>query len=206
MWVSRLVFFPVLACFSASDVRPAGTERPKPELTLTVRVYNLAKVPNQTIQLAEATAAWIFRRSGIELSWTDCAIPAQETPKSPECAPTTDPLTESIRILPQPMTERFRLPDAKFGVAFPPDKVFVFFDRLEAVTKDTGFSRPKVLGHIMAHELGHLLLQAEVHSTTGIMTENLLSKTCQRPGVLVFTPWESEQMRAQLQRHLLAKN
>jgi len=198
MWVSRFVVFASLACCSA--------EAPKPEAQLTVRVYNLAKVPHQTLQLAEETAAWIFRRSGIELRWVDCPISTPDIPTLSECAPTTDPLTASIRILPQPISERFALPAAKFGVAFPPDKVFVFFDRVQSATKDTGFSRPKVLAHIMAHELGHLLIQPEVHSTTGIMTENLLSKDCQRPGVLVFTPPQGEQMRAQLQRQLLAKN
>ena len=198
MWVSLFVVFASLACCSA--------EAPKPEAQLTVRVYNFAKVPHQTLQLAEETAAWIFRRSAIELRWVDCPISTPDIPTLSECAPTTDPLTASIRILPQPMSERFGFPATKFGVAFPPDKVFVFFDRLQAATKDTGFSRPKVLAHIMAHELGHLLIQPEVHSTTGIMTENLLSKDCQRPGVLVFTPSQGEQMRAQLQRQLLAKN
>jgi len=198
MWLSRFVVFASLAC--------CGAEQSKPEAQLTVRVYNFAKVSRQTLQLAEETAAWIFRHSGIELQWVDCPISTTDNLKFPECAPTTDPLTASIRILPQPMSERFALPAAKFGVALPPDKVFVFFDRVEAATEDTGFSRPKVLAHVMAHELGHLLIQSEVHSITGIMTENLLSKDCQRPGVLVFTPSQGEQMRAQLQRQLFAKN
>jgi len=164
-------------------------------------VYDFAKVPHDTLLQGEETAAWIFRQAGIELRWVDCPTSAQDIPKFPDCAQITDLLARTIKILPPSMSERFGLPAAKFGFALWPNEAFVFFHRVQEVTKDTGFSRPRVLGHIMAHELGHLLLHGESHSAAGIMGENLLAKDCERPGVmlLVFTERQAKRMRAQLQ-------
>ena len=157
MWLPRLVVFVSLACSFADG---AG----KPNAKLTVKVYNYAKVPGDTLVQGENTAAWIFRRAGIETRWIDCPTSAEDVPKFPECEQLTDPLARTVKLLPRSMSEKFDLPPAKFGFALRPNEAFVFFDRVLEVTKDTGFSRPRVLGHVMAHELGHLLLEGESHS------------------------------------------
>jgi hypothetical protein len=102
------------------------------------------------------------------------------------------------------MSEQFGLPAVKAGFAVGPNQAFVFFDRVLKVTKDTGSSRPRVLGYVMAHELGHLLLDGESHSTTGIMSSNVLSRDCPDMMLLVFTATQSDHMHAQLQAEILA--
>jgi hypothetical protein len=102
------------------------------------------------------------------------------------------------------MSQRFGLSAAKAGFALWPNQAFVFFDRVLDVTKDTGFSRPRVLGHVMAHELGHLLLEGENHSTTGIMSANVLTRDCPDVMPFVFTAMQSERMHAQLEAEILA--
>ena len=54
----------------------------------------------------------------------------------------------------------------------------------------------------MAHELGHLLLDGERHSDRGIMNANVLTKECERPGVMLlsFTKSQSKRMQDQLRR------
>ena len=202
MWLPRFVFFTSLACLTAGGTWASKGAGLKPEATLTVRVYNFAKAPRETLLLGEETAALIFRRSGIEVRWIDCPTSSPEMPMFPGCAQITDPSARTIKILPQSMSDHFGLPAAKFGLALQPNEAFVFFHRVQEVTKETGFSRPMVLGHIMAHELGHLLLEGVDHSAAGIMQEKLLAKTCERPGVvlLAFAPWQGERMRAQLRR------
>jgi hypothetical protein len=197
MWLLLLVVFVSMAYTFADG---AG----KPNAKLTVKVYNYAKVSGDTLVHGEDTAAWIFRRGGIELSWIDCPTSAEDVPKFPKCEQLADPLARTVKLLPRSMSEKFDLPPAKFGFALRPNEAFVFFDRVLEVTKDTGFSRPRVLGHLIAYELGHLFLEGERHST-GIMSANVLARDCERPGVmlLVFTKSQSKRMQAQLQREIL---
>lgn len=57
------------------------------------------------------------------------------------------------------------------------------------VTSQTGF----LLGLVIAHELGHILLPARAHSRNGIMQENYnVLRSCR----LKFTAEESAAMRA----------
>jgi hypothetical protein len=57
-----------------------------------------------------------------------------------------------------------------------------------------------ILGHILAHELGHLLLGLDAHRTGSIMQrnwgENELCRALQRR--MLFPSWQAEQMRAQV--------
>lgn len=199
MWLPLLVVFVSMAYTFADD---AG----KPNAKLTLKVYNYAKVSGDTLVHGEDTAAWIFRRAGIELRWIDCPTSAEDVPKFPKCEQLADPLARTFKLFRRSMSEKFDLPPVKFGFALRPNEAFVFFDRVVEVTKDTGFSRPRVLGHVMAHELGHLLLEGESHST-GIMSADVLARDCERPGVmlLMFTKSQGKRMQAQLRPELPTK-
>ena len=95
------------------------------------------------------------------------------------------------------MSNRFGFSSGKYGLAVLPYEAYVFFQRVKEATKDTGESRPRLLGHIIVHELGHLLLESEGHSDIGIMSKHIYSGTCTRPGVisLVFTRQQGVRMR-----------
>jgi hypothetical protein len=166
---------------------------------LKVQVYNLAGVPEGTLVQAEETAASIFHNAGIKLLWADCSSLHKEI-EHRVCSTIESAPVVIIKILPQVMAERSGIPQRKFGAAVPPNLAFILFDRVEKITRDTGFSRPRVLGHIMAHELGHLMLPAETHSAHGIMSETLISRDCERPGImlLMFTRAQGGRMRQRL--------
>jgi hypothetical protein len=200
MLLTRLARFTSLASLIATGVPTSAAEALQPPAKLTVRVYNFAQVPAGTLVASEETAAWIFRQTGIEVRWVDCPISAQDIAKFPACSQTTTlPSARSVKILPRPMADRFGLSPVKFGIAVPPNHAFVFFQRVQEATKDTGFSRPRVLGHVIAHELGHLLLPGEEHAAEGIMAEDLLARDCEHPGVMLlhFTAEQAERMRSQ---------
>ena len=78
----------------------------------------------------------------------------------------------------------------------------VFFDEAMNLHADWNVSLPEILGGVMAHELGHLLLGSNSHSRAGIMRAhwqgeelNLLSR-----GNLRFTSEQGEHMRGKLSR------
>ena len=76
-----------------------------------------------------------------------------------------------------------------------------FAERLE----ESGVARlPEILGHIMAHEVGHVLLSGGRHSVNGIMRARWGSNEWRlmREGKLNFAPEQSRFLRAELLRRL----
>ena len=45
----------------------------------------------------------------------------------------------------------------------------VYIDRVEALATETGVDRGELLGRVVAHEIGHLLLGTSEHAPTGLM-------------------------------------
>lgn len=57
----------------------------------------------------------------------------------------------------------------------------VFYDRVEALAKRGDFSQALILGHGVAHEIGHLLLRTMAHSRTGSCARTGVGRTCNGP-------------------------
>ena len=77
----------------------------------------------------------------------------------------------------------------------PGGMAFVLFDRVENSASSHHVSISRVLGQVIAHELGHLLLPGHRHSERGIMRAawNL------RSGLLeYFTPAQAESIQRRL--------
>ena len=78
----------------------------------------------------------------------------------------------------------------------------------EELAKEGASSYAVILGHVMAHELGHLLLGAGGHAATGLMHVPWYKKELESiaQGSLVFTSWQGDTMRRQVSTRLLAAN
>ena len=84
----------------------------------------------------------------------------------------------------------------------------VFYHRVEQLSGTRTCSRPVVLGHVIAHEMGHLLLGQGGHSRTGLMTANWdrseLEQVIQR--TFIFNSQQAKEIRARfLERHSSAE-
>jgi hypothetical protein len=134
---------------------------------VVVSVYNQAQVSERMILGAEREAHRLFGQASIQVTWVNCS--AQR--KVAGCRGTMPSTGLVMQIVPRALT----LADSAFGVAFlgadgSGRYADVFFDsvrRLRAEQTDT--SEAEVLGCVMAHEIGHLLLGSNAHSSTGIM-------------------------------------
>jgi hypothetical protein len=186
---------------------PSWAETLEPQLKLGVRTYNYAVVPGNILLEAEQHAAEIFHRAGIDLAWIECPLSPREVDKFPVCAPNPGSLALTLKILPESMAAGFGLPLKKFGVTLQHHASFVFYDRLQLANR-VGLSEPVVLGHIIAHELGHLLLGEGGHSDRGIMMEDLRVRDfrqAEKGTPLTFSTEQAQRMRARLRPELLAK-
>ena len=159
-----------------------------------VRIYNYAEVDPEVLRRAEAETARVFRQAGVELQWIefDMSGAADKAPVVPSDVP-----VYNLRLLSKSMAGRLPRPARKFGIALQID-AFLFVHRIRDLARDSGFPLPLVLGHIMAHELGHLLLGENSHSTAGIMSETLRQGEFERAamGGLLFANDEARRMRS----------
>ena len=143
---------------------------------INVRVYNYAKVPQPVLLSAKTEAARIYRQSGIDLILVDCPCSVEEVPMYPACDRLPpSPAVLQVKILPESMAKRLQVPKLEFGLSMTPKaggfalNSRILYHRVEALARKGITSRPGLLGHILAHEIGHLLLGRSSHSREGIM-------------------------------------
>jgi hypothetical protein len=77
----------------------------------------------------------------------------------------------------------------------------VFYAGVEPIERETGLSSEAILGFVIAHELGHLLLGTNSHATVGIMRANWKKSelSAAGKGLLGFSETQAETMRARLE-------
>ena len=176
-----------------------------------MRVYNYAEAPDAVLGAAKAEATRIYRQSGIKLEWVDCPCSVEDVPNYPACQSLAGgPAVLQAKILPKSMAKRLGAPRLAFGLAMiPKDGGFafhssIFYHRVEALAQGGGVSRAVILGHILAHEIGHLLLGRGSHSGSGIMHVpwDKLQLRRASEGRLHFTSRQGKQIRAQVLRRV----
>jgi hypothetical protein len=183
------------------------------ELAVTVRVYNYADVSSEVLRGAETEAARIFSAAGINATWVDCSathVPAQSglAPAEQNTTGCFAPISGAeiaLRILsrPTPASSAFR--DTMFGFAEGSFVASVFYWRLEKLVYSVHGNQaeiPVILGDVIAHEIGHLLLGSNSHSRTGIMCGKWDPEYLRlaREGFQTFSPEQSARMRSTVLR------
>jgi hypothetical protein len=131
---------------------------------LDVQVYSLPGLRSQTLETAEAEAARLLHPIPVELRWINCGSARQTT----DCLSPERPTALTVRILPKALP---RVSTAALGITDSSDRyaaAFVFYDRLLALRTHSRLL-PTMLGRVIAHELGHLLMPGQAHSEVGLM-------------------------------------
>ena len=212
----RLAWVMVLAGFGG-PLQRATAHSPKTNLQFTVHVRNYSEIDSSTLAAAERMAAEIFRRAGVESRWVAEQDPTQEQIDNSADDHSTSLLDIRLHILSPAMASRLTLPNNVMGVApgTGPDRqlVYIFYNsvkdlaqrQLEAQTRGAISQRAsakQILGTMMAHEMGHLLLNMPLHSKTGIMRGDWDLKDLNdiAYGELLFTAPQAEVIQSELIR------
>jgi hypothetical protein len=149
-----------------------------------------AGVPADILERAQTAATRVFDLSGITLDWVD-ATKCQDS-----CL--------TIRIVMQAVSAKSRDPHM-LGVTPSTEEarginVWIFYPRVRAYSADLGMQVSQLLGHVMAHEMGHLLLPPGAHSLAGLMRpawDTAQVKSAAK-GLLTFTPDQAALIRERL--------
>jgi hypothetical protein len=75
-----------------------------------------------------------------------------------------------------------------------------FYDRIQQMHRNSGVGEARLLGTVIAHEIGHLLLGPHAHSLAGIMCAHWHKEELRLIGIgcMGFTPDQSVRMRARI--------
>jgi hypothetical protein len=154
---------------------------------LIVRVCNYSSADNSVLFQAEAVARRIFQDAGVDTEWSSGSDDRR-----------LNPSMLTVQIFPG-HSKHDDLKDA-FGSAMldkkdPPFLADVFFGTIEGKAS-TRNEEALILGHVMAHEVGHLLLGAK-HTPDTIMAGELSGRDLplMRAGRLQFSKSQSERLR-----------
>ena len=194
----------LLSLSSVGVSRCRAAEVNSPSLHLTVNLYNHAQTTETTLSVAKSEAARILRQAGIETTWPECPTEPELIPQYPDCV-LPGPASLVLRIIPRSMARPKPTNPAAFGVALvPKDGIFasVYIEAASAIAGEDEALGARMLGHLMSHELGHLLLGKQSHSRRGIMKADWIEKDLRHAaqGRFLFTKQQASKMRNAVQR------
>lgn len=165
------------ASLRASRVSAATAARsqagPVLTTTITFRVYNYAHVHRGTLSSAEEVTSAIFEEAGVGTAWVDCPLSATEAPLYPDCERPMGRTDLVLKIVPHSMEAKLSFRGEALGFAEPcPEgpacEISVFYEQIED-TATSEYRVDRILGHVIAHEAGHVLLGPNAHFPVGIM-------------------------------------
>lgn len=168
-----------------------------------VSLFNDAAVPPAVLAQAQLRASAVLAQAGIEVDWLDCppANPLDFTPRISPCSAVAWPRHLSVRIVKRGTT----VGADTFGQAFLDESgcgvyANAYYQNLTASPDHPELNDGEMLGYVIAHELGHLLLGAHSHSDSGVMQAHWRGPVLQAAarGALFFTPTQVATIRSRL--------
>ena len=195
--LSAFVLSPVVIfCVVASAHKSFGQNQP-----ISVSVFSDVHIPQHLLAVSEQSASQIFSNAGINVAWINC-VHALDAIPDPDCAKSYGPGDFVLRITSH-VSSATR--DSACGVAWlgaggTGMYADIFWTRAQQLQIHSGVDLGLILGSVMAHEMGHLLLGANSHSVAGLMQAHWRSEELDRiaVGTLLFLPEQSQRMRARL--------
>jgi hypothetical protein len=194
-WMAAWTVGAVVA--STSAVSAQSAQEVAAPLTVKVHVTDYAKLSAKELATAEAQATAAYRMVGLDLIWSS-------VPPGPEAGdPSVSPSIEvHVVIVPRDMADKKchaqGLGDSVMGTAINGATeargriAYIFYHRIERIAVSQQAPIARGLGHVMAHEVGHLLIGENSHSDEGLMQPNWNPREGRAQ---TFTPSQVQQIR-----------
>jgi hypothetical protein len=189
--------FVLTTCILLGPTPASAAENPQ----LHALVYNDAQVSPETLTGAEQRAAEIFSQAGFDVNWVNCTHLDSDSEAS-GCNVVEGPGNLVLRIISHVASSTS---DVAFGVAFlgldgTGRYSDVFWNRAQELHTNSNVDIAGILGSVIAHEMGHLLLGSNAHAISGIMRAHWEAGELRRinMGTLVFLPQQGKRMRARI--------
>jgi hypothetical protein len=171
-------------------------------LRITLRIYNHA-ISRDLLARSEGEAGSILHRAGLEVNWVDCPLSEAEFESYPACQAPMGRADFSVKILTAREANQLSKRRGVLGRALecPSDQigcsVYLFYKDVTELARAGGASEAQLLGHALAHEIGHLLLGPNSHAASGVMRTSWQEQEMQTisRSFLFFTDQQSRLMQ-----------
>ena len=153
--LAALVF---MGLFSVPAISQEAQQTTAPSPQITISVHDYADVAPSRLAVAELEAHRIFEQAGLETVWLSCAPKLEKI--EPESCSLVDSTHLVLKILSAKGNAHMRDREDVLGNALLADNgtgyyAYAFLDHIETLEQHLGFA---VLGYVLTHEIGHLLL------------------------------------------------
>jgi hypothetical protein len=173
------------------------------ELSLTLRIHDYSSVPGDVLSRATAIVTRVYEKIGVRTDWTGVARPAESKGEAGRPA-----AQMTIIILTQEMAARAGAKEDALGYAAVPDEgmgsiAFAIYERVRAAAKRIPAPEADLLGFVIAHEIGHLVMPRRSQpDLTGLMKNHWHVRDFQRLDLLTldFSDEQARQIRDTIER------
>lgn len=180
-------------------------------VTIVIRSFNNVGVPAADLAAARQHAEAVLRDAGVNFVWADCWIGDRQPANAPSRC--RQPIGGDIllRLQKSNGADRSRFVSMGFSLVRTEDTApflsTVYVDRVESVARGAGIDARRVLGLAIAHEIGHVLLNTNSHSASGLMRADWPHHELRRKDARAWRFLEHEAGRvraAAMERHIHA--
>jgi hypothetical protein len=201
--VGFLTLMSILTLTSLAFSRGRNGQDDGTQLGVDVVAYVYARVPAQTLERSENEAARILRNAGVKVLWKTCDPAIMDVHSDPNCTQLPGPLVLAVRILPDLAMTQGVVNERTLAFSVG-NLASVSYRRVSQEAAADGVPPSEILGPVIAHELGHLLLVSRAHSHSGIMRARWSSASfqCGLSGEFAFSPEEATAIRKELRRRI----
>jgi hypothetical protein len=146
------------------------------DLAVTIQIHDYASVSSQSWSRATNVVSRLYGKIGVRTEWIGVVRPGERRAHSSNGHKSGRvPIGQlTVIVLTPQMAARGRVADGVLGYAAVPMEgmgriAFVIYDRVRQWAAKTATDEVELLGFVMAHEIGHLLLPPGTQSETGLM-------------------------------------
>lgn len=177
--LKRLMQYSLLAVSWLTTISSVvGKPTPEKDLAVTLCVMNDAGVPAAVEEAVERRVETSMEEAGIQIRW----LRGRDNGRTAEvrCL-CSHPEPMRVLVLHWMATGKATTP-GELGEAFTGEDgrgvaADLFLDRMERLEEERGIGFAQLLAYVTEHELGHLLLGANSHSTSGLMQARMNEQT-----------------------------
>jgi hypothetical protein len=178
---------------------PGSSKTPVSDVRLTVRLLDYVNLPAGARRKVASTATRVLAQAGVAVEFVECFTGGVDS-GTPACTAPLGPADLILRIF-QP---KFAPKGELLGYAAMTSEggaiITVFINPARRRARVGSLDEGVFFGHVVAHEVGHLLLGANSHSSSGIMRSAFrpVDEEWMVKGALVFDAGQAKQMRSKL--------
>jgi len=207
----RCMLVLLVTAFSIESAQlSAASQCPDNHPVVTVRIHDYVHLKSESLSNATEIVTQTYKRVGVGIEWMGTMRPdIDRTARAAAVEKSRVAVAQlTINILTPAMAKRGHIADGVLGfVAVPPEGGmgrigYVVYERVREVAAGGGATESDILGVVIAHDIGRLILGAGSGTHAGLMNRQWDRRDLERviPLALEFTPPEIDRIRTTLER------